>query len=491
MRYLSARNCLLAAVLATPALLRAQFQPPTAEELRMTADPKAPGAAAVYLNFTEDANDMVHYQSFYARIKVLSEKGTELATVTLPYARGNRKITNIEGRTIHADGTIVPFTARPEDLLVSKRPGLEFGHMVFTLPSVEVGSILEYRYQIRYDDKAYTTPLWQIQRDYFVHKAHFSFTPFKAFLKGSDNATSSYLIDEHGYTIHSLLWWSVLPPGAQVKTDASGRFSLDVTDIPAAPDEAWMPPTESVLYKVVFYYISEFSTTDFWETETKQWSKQVDQFAEPTKPIRDAVAGLIAPGDTDLDKAKKLYKAVQALDNTDFSRRKGEAELKVLGLRAQRRAEDTWAQKSGSRDDIALLYLAMLRAAGLNAYAMRVVDRDRGTFAIGYFNFDQLDDDIVLVTLNGKDVALDPGEKMCPFLNLSWKHSGAGGVRQSAEGRVAATSPQQVFSANTLERAGDIQWTSTAWSPAMCTSSWQARRRCAGVSLHWRTISTR
>ena len=55
----------------------------------------------------------------------------------------------------------------------------------------------------------------------------------------------------------------------------------------------------------------------------------------PSNPrtIREAVAGLIAPTDKDEDKAKKLYAAVQALDNTDYSRKKGESELKQLKLK--------------------------------------------------------------------------------------------------------------------------------------------------------------
>jgi len=45
------RNLLLPLVFAAPALLIAQFQDPTPEEFKMTADPKAPGAAAVYLYY--------------------------------------------------------------------------------------------------------------------------------------------------------------------------------------------------------------------------------------------------------------------------------------------------------------------------------------------------------------------------------------------------------------------------------------------------------
>jgi hypothetical protein len=119
-------------ILCTP-LLHGQFQAPAADELGMTADPKTPGAAAVYLDFEEIANDPIHYQSYYARIKVLRENGKELAPVELPYVRGNRKVTNIKGRTIHSDGTVISLTVKPEDLMISKTGATQVGKMVFTL----------------------------------------------------------------------------------------------------------------------------------------------------------------------------------------------------------------------------------------------------------------------------------------------------------------------------------------------------------------------
>ena len=115
------RSLPLLLAFTSPALLLAQFQQPTGEELKMTADPKAPGAAAVYLNVEEIANDQLHYQSFYARIKVLTEKGKELATVEIPpYLRSTSRITDIKARTIHSDGTIIPLVGKPQDLLVVK-----------------------------------------------------------------------------------------------------------------------------------------------------------------------------------------------------------------------------------------------------------------------------------------------------------------------------------------------------------------------------------
>lgn len=450
------RLILLVLVLIAAPILRAQFQDPTPDELKMTADPKAPGAAAVFLNFEEDTDDPLHYHSVYARIKVLTEKGKDLATVNVPYFRSSDQITDIKARTIHADGTVIPLAGKPDDLLVAKSGNIQFDRKVFNLPSVEVGSILEYRYQLRYDDNHFSSPLWDIQHEYFVHKARYVFTPFKAFQPGNQVLSNTFLIDEHGDAINTLIWWQRLPPGNEVKKEAPGRFTLTLTDVPPAPNEEWMPPRQSVLYHVNFYYKSANGSADFWASEAKLWSKDVDHFVEPTKTLREVVNGIVTPSDSDLDKAKKIYKAVQALDNTDFSRQKGKTELKQLGLKAAKRADDTWTQKSGSRQDIALLYIAMARAAGLTAYDMKVVDRNAGIFDPGYLSFNQLDDDIVIVLIGGKEIVLDPGEKMCPFQTVNWRHSGAGGVRQSTEGRSVGTSPFQSYTSNTMTRLGDL-----------------------------------
>ena len=69
------RNLLLLPLIASPILVNAQFQPPASDELKMTADPKAPGASAVYLYREETTDDALHFHSIYERIKALTEKG--------------------------------------------------------------------------------------------------------------------------------------------------------------------------------------------------------------------------------------------------------------------------------------------------------------------------------------------------------------------------------------------------------------------------------
>ena len=189
-------SAVLFLVMASPVLLKAQFQQPTDEELKMTADPKAPGADAVYLYREEIANDPMHYQSFYARIKVLTEKGKELATVELPYLKGDFKITDIKGRTIHADGTVIPLAVKPEDLLVCEEAATcKSDKKVFTLPSVEVGSILEYRYDLRYDDNMYSSPHWEIQQPTLCTRRTTSSRHSRRFLPGPRTRHRVYLIE--------------------------------------------------------------------------------------------------------------------------------------------------------------------------------------------------------------------------------------------------------------------------------------------------------
>jgi transglutaminase-like putative cysteine protease len=453
------RRAVLLLAAMSPVVVCAQFQQPTDEELKMTADPKAPGAAAVYLDYQEVTNDPQHFLSIDARIKVLTEKGKELATIELPYVRGETKVTEIQGRTIHPDGTIVPLAVKPEDLMILKTGDLQLLKRVFTLPSVEVGSILEYRFDVNYDDDIVSSPQWEIQRKYFVHKAHYQFTPQRQFMPTGTAytpATTFDVEDSRGRRLFKLLCWQLLPTGVDVKSSVNGSFSIDMTDVPAIPDEEHMPPVESFLYRVGFFYSYAQTSTEFWTTEIKLWSKDVDKFAEPSSKIHDAVNGLIAPADSDLDKAKKLYDAVQALDNTDFSRKKSSSELKELRIKATKNATDTWTQKSGTSEDIAMLYLSMLRAAGLTAYAMKVVDREQSIFDQSNMNLDQLNSTLVNLNTGGKDVVLDPGEKMCSFQTVSWRHSYASGIAESAEGGRFITTPMQQYKDNVTQRLGDV-----------------------------------
>jgi hypothetical protein len=415
---------------AAPAL--AQFQPPTAEELNMTSEPKAPGAAAIYLYREEKVDDSLHFHSLFVRIKVLTEKGKELATVSVPYNKNSFKITDVRARTIHSDGKVIPLDVKPSDLMEAKVSGFQLNKVVFTLPDVQVGSILEYSWQLRYDDNIVSEPDWEIQQPYFVRKAHYFFVKVQEYMT---------VTDSHGTSASRLLYTTNLRKDEKVVEDASGRYTLDVTDVPPLPDEEFMPPVRSWMQRVSFYYTPYISKDEYWKKEGERWSKEMDHFAGESKTLKEAVAKIVAPGDSEDQKAHKIYDAVMALENTDYTRHKTEAELKQQHLKQAKDAEDVWNQKSGGSDQIALLYLAMARIAGLKAYALYVCNRQRALFNPFYLSINQLDDILVTVTVEGKEVVLDPGRKFAAFGEMDWRHSLTSGLHQSDKGVTMVQTP--------------------------------------------------
>jgi hypothetical protein len=423
----------LFAVIWSPLPLLAQFQDPTKDELEMTADAKAPGASAVYL-YREDVTDQLsRSRSFYARIKILTEKGKDMATVEVPYVPARDRV-DFEGRTIHPDGTTVPLTDKPSDLVEVQARGNEQSMLVFSLPSVEVGSILEYRVTVRTaqfpDD-----PVWMIQQPYFVHKAHYAYRTFGV-------AQLSYV--------------SRIGTDAKVLNDKHGGYTLDLMDIPALPDDDWMPPLNTFNWRVSFF-LSHFSNSQaFWDKAEKEWAEFVRDFIRPTGTLRSAVAEITAPDDSETVKAHKIYLAVLKLENTDFTRRKSAAERKHEKIKDVHNAQDVWLEQSGSSDEITLLYVALCRVAGLKMDAMQVVDRSSALFDLAYLSSRQLDDYIAVGQLDGKEVYLDPGEKVCPFGMLHWRHTLASGFRLNDKMATIARTPAGSSSSALVERVADL-----------------------------------
>jgi hypothetical protein len=445
--HLFLRSTFLLLVAASPLVLRAQFQDPTPDELKMTSDPKAPGAAAVYLyrEQTLNSNDG-SVQTYYARIKVLTEKGKELATVKTPFNPEFTKVEHVEGRTIHSDGTVIPLSVKPEDLVDFKSKYFREDTMVFTLPSVEVGSILEYRLQINCGNRV-IEPRWELQDSYFIHKEHFAFLPGTIY---------GYLWGSHGKTLDRLMFIST-PPNTPVSVQhVKNQFIVDLNDVPPTPDEDWMPPINTFRWRVGFYYTYALSEKEFWETEAKFWADDNNDFTKVTKTIRNAANSLVAPGDTDEQKARKIYDAVVKLENTDFTRVKSEAERKKEKLKEIHSVEDVWKNQSGPGNSIALLYVALAQAAGLKVWPMQVVDRSNAIFDVNYLYKNQLQDYIAIVVLGGKEVLVDPGQKTCPFGVLHWAHAFSAGFRESDTGPKLEVTPALNYTVNHVQRTADL-----------------------------------
>jgi hypothetical protein len=450
----------LAIVTVAPAL-RAQWTAPTKEELSMTSIPEVPGAPAIYLYKEQTADDAKGMHSFYVRLKVLTEGGKKYADVELPYFSNgiDKTVDDISGRTIQPDGTIVPFTGKPyEKTVVKGDEGYKYKVKIFTMPAVEVGSILEYRYKYHLDDHLYESPDWIVQTELFTRKAHYMWRPTDRELMSSDGKQVS----------SSVAWTPILPPGVTVKETQLAQASnlvqsghseldLDVHDIPPIPREQYMPPMESLSYKVLFYYTSVRSIKEYWGGEGKQWGKARDRFIGPGSEVRSQVQTLVGASDTPEQKLRKLYAFVMTLDNTDFSREHSNAEERAEGRKEVKTSDDVLTRKRGSGDQITELFVAMARAAGFKAYVMGVADRQERIFLEQYLNMRQLDDLVAIVNVDGKEIFLDPGSRYCTFGQLSWRHALTGGLRQTDNGVDLAGTPSSSYKDSHVSRIADLK----------------------------------
>jgi hypothetical protein len=441
------------------------FVKPTAEELSMTSLPGYPGVAAVVLFREETTQDDMHVVLHYERMKILTEDGKKFANIELPFVTttgdGNyvggddKNLGQIEGRTIHADGTIIPFTGKPYLKVIEKLQGAKVQSRVFTLPDVEVGSILEYRYATSIEDNIFESPDWYIQGELYVKSAHYSWFP-----------TNKELSNSRGI-IHTITWYPILPEGVKVvrRDIPHGTFSqgpvqvfdLVIKDVPPIIKEDFQPPTASFSYRVLFNFTAERNFADWWKSEGKDWSKRMDGFADPNKELREATQGILAGAATDEEKLKNIYAAVMALENTRFTREHEQREDKAGGEGKVKTAADVLSHKRGSPTQLTLLFVGMARAAGMKAYVMDVPDRSEELFTEGWLSFQQFDDLIAIVNVGGKDVFLDPGWRYTPYGQLAWEHTYVRGLRQVDGGTDFANTTGDDYKANQTMRVANLK----------------------------------
>lgn len=425
------------------------FPPLSPDELKMKADPKAPGAPAVVLfrEYETDENEATETQ--YKRIKILAEDGKKFANVEIPFDRGYFHFVMLKGRTIHPDGSVVEFDGKSYDKTVYKQGKIKVQVKTFSLPDVTVGSVVEYKYKLKWDGNVLYEPRWLVQDEVFEHDAKFRYIPFQG-----DVTTGNSLYNA------SLQWTTVLPDNSpQPKRKGlskSSTIELELTDVPEFVKEDFAPPEEAMQQKVEFFYIDGDirSADQYWDRRGKIWSGDVEKFAGAKKQVAKIAAEAVA-GESDPEKKlRKLYDRVQQVRNLNYEHGLSSAEAEKLN---PKNADEVFAKNAGFSSDIARAFLAMARTQGFEAYMADVARRDQTFFEKNIPSMYQLRHELVIVNVNGKERFFDPGTKYAPFGLLSWKYTASAGIRQVKKGIDFVKTPApEVTDAETL-RAGKFE----------------------------------
>ncbi len=427
------------------------FQPISQEELKMTSEPLAPGAPAVilYRQVDRDDNGRYSHEDNYVRIKVLTEEGRKQADVEIPFLKGSNDVVHLRARAIRPDGSVTDFDGKVFEKSIVKARGLKYMAKTFTLPDVQVGSIIEYSYTYDFKENLLYESNWILSQELFTRTARFSLKPYA----GYDSRWN-------------VRWsWQHLPAGtAQPQQGGDRVVRLETHDIPAFQTEDYMPPENELKSRVDFVYSDQPFDPDvnkYWKKVGQQLNGYVEGFVGKRKAMEEALGQIVSTNDPPEIKLRKIYDRVQMMRNTTYEERKTEQEEKREKEKEPANVEEVWKRGYANGSNLTWLFLGLVRAAGFEAYGVYVSDRSNFFFQRQLMDRSKLNSNVVLVKVNGKDVFFDPGAAFTPFGLLEWSETGVPGLRLDKEGETWIQSALPEASESRIERKAKLQLSDT------------------------------
>ena len=355
--------------------------------------------AAVYLLVDEDMEvrtDNTSLSTVHIIEKVLKERGKELAEVEIGYDSTYQRI-ELEFRTITKDGKVI--YAGKENI---RDIGRYLNYPLYSnsrafivsMPSVDVGSFIEYKIKI-YSSKLINeddfTFIYRLREKYPIFRA-----AFRLIVPKKRKVNFKFFNPDYAKGIK-------LKPSAKIKGDKR-IYSWSFKKIDPIVPEYAMPPVSFVNPAVL---VSSFST---WEEIYKWWHSLYRDKIEATAEIKSFTQKLIAGKSSERDKAKAIHEFVAK------NIRYVAIEYGDSGYEPHR-AEEVFINRYGDCKDQAILLVSMLRAAGLKAYPVLIPTRKAYPIAEDFpsSNFNHA---ICAVELGKELIFMDPTAEATPFAQI-------------------------------------------------------------------------
>jgi hypothetical protein len=411
----SAASALLAFALG-PELQAAKWKPVSPEELsrKTPAVEKDADAEAVFwdVRVEDDVTiaEGVPYTTYthHVRVKIYTEKGrSERATVEIPFTSPDT-VKGIAGRTIRPDGTEIELdSSTVHEKTLVKAGGQKWKAKTFTLPSVEPGALIEYRWtQERPGQLMLNLPI-DVQRDLPIQVATVAFKPLAI----------------PGYRLTGKAFGFPFPAFA----DAKGGFrSASIPNVPALHEEPNGPPEGMSRWWILVSYTDvDADTADaYWKEIGKRTHAAAKKAIAPSRSLKKVAEEVADKDDHALGRLRKLFdhcrSKVRNIDLPSVSLSTRERERIV----AEEDPEDVLAQGAGTSRQINLLFAALSASAGFDVRMARVGDRRQMLFNPGVANVYFLDALDVAIRLDGQWKLFDPGTAQLPFGALLWQEEG-------------------------------------------------------------------
>lgn len=346
-------------------------------------------------SFYDDSYHLV--TDHHIRIKILKEKGLNSANVSIPFYRRDdyEQVIVQKAATFNMENGSLASSPVQRKSIFTRNTNDRWGEMVFSFPSVKVGSILEYQYQSTM--KSYGgLEEWVFQEERPV-------------------VTSQYTLlivpnTEFTYQVRKRPDYQAI-----VKSNASsGSVYFEMNNIPGLDNEPYMDSRKDYLQKVIFQLSayrrgdgfggSKYMTS--WNEVVRELNthKSFGYVIGKTVPGTDEFINGVKAITNEQERMKKIYQYVSSNMNWNG----------MYGRFVEDGLKGAWQKKTGTSGEINFILINLLKEAGLDVYPALVSPRWHGNVDKSYPFVDQFVNVVACVKINGKPYYLDAVEKYTP-----------------------------------------------------------------------------
>jgi transglutaminase-like putative cysteine protease len=357
-------------------------------------------------------------------VRILNPRGQRFANIVIPYG-STSVVDQIEARTVQPEGRIIPL--KDTDVFdVSLHPNFVFFSdqraKIFTMPAVEDGAVVEYRYRLTMSGRTFWHS-WTFQEEAPVVLSRFTL------MKPGD---WDVIYRSYGTPITP----SITPAPAGFRS----RHVWEARNLPPLRSEFGMPPVSEVATHLAVAPVG-FKT---WE-DIAHWYTEVVGKRTTGGAAVESLAGSLTNGlHTDADKLRRIFEWVR--DQVRYLA----VEIGVGGYEPHS-ADDVFAKRYGDCKDMVALLIAMARAVNVEVQPVLISTWHNGradTTLPSALQFNHLIGFAPNVVPGG--IWLDATDKAGVFGTLPWYDQGMPVVVTGpAEKGYRAITPAEPASANT------------------------------------------
>jgi hypothetical protein len=363
-------------------------------------------------------------------MRILNARGRDYANIAIPYT-SRSEVTDIEARTIGVNGTSTPLDASTI-YDVNLYPNFVFYSdqraKIFTMPAIEDGSIIEYRYRLILHDPT-LWHAWNFQESIPTVKSSFTLlTP----------AEWNVIYKSYGHVD--------TPDVKKAPQGFKTTYTWKLEHVPALKPELNMPPQHELLTHISFAPVS----CKTWDN-VAQWFYSLWKDRLQAGPgINELAKTITTNASSDEEKLRQIFTWVQS------HIRYIAVEIGIGGYQPHD-AEDVYRNRYGYCKDITALLCTLAEATGIELYPAFISTWPNGkadTSLPSPFHFNHVIGFAPSIGRNG--CWLDGTDIGCPFGQLPWYDQNLAVLFMERDGKgQIITSPRAIPDSNkTL-----IEWT--------------------------------